>query len=115
MRLFVTGLALLTLGPGLAFAADKPMRIWNLTAATIVDLKLAPSSATTFGRNLAKDDKDGAIDADERLILKDIAPGIYHAKVRLKDGRSCDVLKLELKQSQVASIEEKNLVNCVGN
>jgi hypothetical protein len=115
MRVFAAGLAWLALGACMAFADDKPMRIWNLTAATIVDLKLAPSGATTFGRNLAKDDKDGEIDADERLTLNDIPPGIYDVKVRLKAGRTCDVLKLELKQARIASIEEKNLVNCVGN
>ena len=46
----------------------KSMKIWNLTAATITDLRLAPAGKATFGRNLVLDDKDGEINIDERLV-----------------------------------------------
>ena len=97
---------------GPALADEKPIRIWNLTASTILDLRLAPSGAKNFGRNLAKDDKDGELDVDERLSLKDTPPGLYDVKLGLKGGRKCDVLKLELKKAEIASIEEKDLLNC---
>jgi hypothetical protein len=95
-----------------ALADEKPIRIWNLTASTILDLRLAPSGGKDFGRNLAKEDKDGEVDVDERLNLTNTPPGVYDVKLGLKGGRNCDVLKLELKKAGIASIEEKDLLNC---
>lgn len=91
-------------------AAPKPMKIWNLTAATIVDFRLAPSGASSFGRNLTLDDKDKTIDVDERLTLRDIAPGVYDARVTFRNGRACRVAGLKLAAGEIASIEEKDLL-----
>jgi hypothetical protein len=90
----------------------KPMKIWNLTAATMTDLRLAPAGAATYGRNLVLDDKDGEINIDERLTLRDVAPGNYDAKVALKNKRHCKVQGLKLEEGGIVSIEEKDLRDC---
>lgn len=98
--------------PALAQVEAKPIKIWNLTSSTIVDIQLAPSGSSKFGRNLALDDKDKAIDIDERLTLRDINSGVYDARVKLKSGRQCTVPGLKLEAGAIASIEEKDLGNC---
>jgi len=90
----------------------KSMKIWNLTAATITDLRLAPAGKATFGRNLVLDDKDGEINIDERLTLKDVAPGDYDVTVALSNKRHCKVQGLKLEDGQIVSIEEKDLRDC---
>ena len=50
-KVFAACLTFLTFGVGgFAFADDKPIRICNLTSATILNLKLAPAGTKTFGR-----------------------------------------------------------------
>jgi hypothetical protein len=90
--------------------APKPMKVWNLTAATIVDFRLAPSGASTFGANLTLDDKDKTIDIDERLTLRDIAPGVYDARITFRNGRACRVNGLKLAAGEITSVEEKDLL-----
>lgn len=106
-----------SLPTGACFAAaddaPKPMKVWNLTASAIVDFRLAPGGSSKYGRNLAVDDKDKAIDVDERLSLRDVAPGTYDARVKLRDGRKCRVAKLKLEAGEIASIEEKQLEGCL--
>ena len=99
-------------GPGLAQGGAKPPKIWNLTSSAIVDLRLAPAGTDKFGRNLTLDDKDQAIDADERLTLRDVNPGVYDARVKLKNGRACLVAALKIEYGAIASIEEKDLSAC---
>jgi hypothetical protein len=93
-------------------APPKPMKVWNLTASAIVDFRLAPAGSSRFGRNLALDDKDKAIDVDERLALRDVAPGTYAARVKFRNGRKCRVSGLTLEAGEIASIEEKQLEGC---
>ena len=59
----------------LAVTAAERLRFWNLTASTIKELHLAPSGTTDWGPDQCRNDPDGAVDADERLTLKDVAPG----------------------------------------
>ena len=107
------GLAILGFcSTALAQADVKPMKIWNLTASTIVDLRLAPSGSNKFGRNLTLDDKDKEIDVDERLTLRNVDPGLYDARVKLKNGRKCTLAGLKLEVGSIVSIEEKDLANC---
>jgi len=107
------GLAILGFcSPALAQADVKPMKIWNLTASTIVDLRLAPSGSNKFGRNLTLDDKDKEIEIDERLTLRNIDPGLYDAQIKLKNGRKCALAGLKLDVGAIVSIEEKDLANC---
>lgn len=91
----------------------KPIKVWNLTASAIVDFRLAPGGSSKFGQNLALDDKDKAIDIDERLALRDIAPGIYDARIKFRSGRACRVPGLKLEAGAIASIEEKQLEHCL--
>ena len=97
---------------GAALAADKPMRLWNLTTATIVDFRLAPAGAQNFGPNLTKADKDGEVDHDERLPIRGVAPGRYDARIVQRGGRTCAVAGLELAAGKVFTIEDKQLAGC---
>lgn len=106
-----------SLPAGACFAATddapKPMKVWILTASAIVDFRLAPGSSSKYGRNLALDDKDKTIDVDERLSLRDVAPGTYDARVKLRNGRKCRVTGLTLNAGEIASIEDKQLECCL--
>jgi len=111
MRMLVCGLALL-LGTSVAVAAEKPVRFWNLTSETVTSLRLAPSGTKDFGPDLTKGDSDGAVDHDERLAIKNLAPGAYDATIGFKSGRACVVKDLKIEAASVFSIEEKNLSSC---
>jgi len=90
----------------------KPIRIWNLTARTITDFRLAKAGAKDFGPNLTLEDADKTIEVDERLKLPRLKPGVYDAKLTLKDGRSCKLETLNIEASAIVSIEEKILRDC---
>jgi hypothetical protein len=57
---------------------------------------------------------DGAVDADERLTLKDVVPGRYDVKVTDKKGRTCLVRNVEVVTGKpyAFSISEKDLTDC---
>ena len=93
-------------------AADAPPRFWNLTAHTIVDFRLAPSGTSDFGINQCVNDKDGAVDNDERLRLNGFAAGVYDARIIDKSGRVCHARKLSVTPGQIFSLEERDLVDC---
>jgi hypothetical protein len=106
---------LLSLFATAAYAQDappKPPKIWNLTASVVVDLRLAPAGGAAFGRNLALDDDDHDIGLDERLKLRDQAPGLYDARIVLKDGRTCKAKGLKIEPGAIVSLEEKDLRDC---
>ena len=98
---------------GAALGAER-LRFWNLTAATITKLYLAPAGTDKWGPDQCQNDPDGAVDADERLTLKGIAPGRYDAKLTDKTGRSCVVRTIEVNGGRpyAFSIEEKDLTDC---
>ena len=93
-------------------AAAKPTRLWNLTDNTITKLQLAPTGTQTFGPDQAKNDKDGAVDHDERLKITGIASGIYDARLTDSKGRNCLIKGIAVKEGDVFSIEEKQLTDC---
>jgi hypothetical protein len=96
-----------------AVAADpKPLRFWNLTSTTIVDFRAAPTGTVDWGHNQCANDRDGAVDHDERLRITGITPGRYDVKLTFKDGRACTVRNIEIKDGAVFSIEDKDLTNC---
>jgi hypothetical protein len=105
---------LLALSASLAMAAER-LRFWNTTAATITELYLAPAGTGRWGANQCTNDPDGVVDADERLTLKDIAPGRYDVKLADKTGRVCIVRNVEVKAGKpyAFSIEEAELTDCV--
>jgi hypothetical protein len=95
-----------------AFAAERPMRFWNLTRHTISEFYLAPVGTTNWGANQCKNDRDGTVDSDERLRTTDTPPGRYDAKLVDVSKRTCIVRNLELKAGEIFSIEEKELTSC---
>ncbi|HML14576.1 MAG TPA: hypothetical protein VK456_14815 [Xanthobacteraceae bacterium] len=88
------------------------MRFWNLTSDTIVDFRTAPAGTGDFGPNQCANDRDGAVDHDERLRITGIAPGRYDAKLTFKDGRVCTVRNIEIRDGAVFAIEDKDLTEC---
>jgi hypothetical protein len=94
------------------FAAERPMRFWNLTRHTISEFYLAPAGTTNWGANQCKNDRDGTVDSDERLRITDTSPGRYDARLVDVSKRTCIVRNLELKAGEIFSIEEKELTSC---
>ena len=102
----------LLLAAGATACAAKTTRLWNLTANTIVKVQLAPAGTGTFGPDLAKNDKDGSVDHDERLKIIGVATGTYDLRFTDAKGRTCMVHNIAVKEGDVFSVEEKQLTNC---
>ncbi len=88
MRRLTFAILVLLAIQGRAGAADR-LQFWNLTSTTITGLALAPAGTTAFGPNQCANDKDGAVDHDERLRLTGVQPGRYDVQVTDKKGRIC--------------------------
>jgi len=112
MRMMVL-VVLLTAAVGAALGAER-LRFWNLTAATITKLYLAPAGTEKWGPDQCQNDPDGAVDADERLTLKGVEPGRYDVRLTDKTGRKCLVRDVEVKGGRpyAFSIEESDLKDC---
>lgn len=95
-----------------ARAEEKPTRLWNLTAWTITNLKLAPAGSEKFGPNQCLNDKDGTVDADERLKITGVRTGQYDARIVFKNGRVCRASNLSVVEGQIFDIADKDLVDC---
>ena len=96
-----------------ALAADR-MQFWNLTSTTITGLTLAPAGTTAFGPNQCVNDRDGAVDHDERLRLTGIQPGRYDVQVTDKRGRVCMARDVAVKgEGRYAfSLSDEDLKEC---
>jgi hypothetical protein len=110
-RLGHTAAMLAVVSSGVA-AADRPPRFWNLTLHTISEFYLAPAGTTNWGENQCKNDKDGTVDADERLRLTGIDSGTYDARLKDVTGRTCFVRNIQVEAGKIFSIEEKELTSC---
>jgi hypothetical protein len=108
----VTAGLLFGAGAAIAETAPKPIRIWNLTASVITDFRLAKAGAADFGPNLTLEDRDQTIEVDERLKLPKLEPGVYDARLTLKDGRTCRLKALAIEAGAIVSIDEKDLRDC---
>ncbi|APH55226.1 Hypothetical protein GbCGDNIH9_1909 [Granulibacter bethesdensis] len=108
------GIGLTMAAGGSAIAAGKAMRFWNTTSDTIVKLQMAPVGTTAWGSDQCKNDKDGEVEADERLKILGIQPGRYDVKLKLKRGRSCVVHDVEAKEDgpYAFSIGDADLKDC---
>ena len=97
-----------------AATAAERLRFWNLTGFTIKELHLAPTGTVDWGPDQCKNDPDGAVDADERLTLKNVVPGHYDVKLVDKQGRSCVVRNVEVQAGKpyAFSLSEKDLTDC---
>ena len=96
-----------------AIAAER-LKFWNLTGFTIKELRLAPAGTADWGPDQCRNDPDGAVDADERLTLKDLDPGRYDVKVIDKKGRTCVARNVDVLAGRpyAFSISEKDLTEC---
>jgi hypothetical protein len=105
------GLALLAAAD--AAAAEK-MRFWNTSTRSFVELRLAKPGTADWGPNQCENDKDKAVDADERLALTGIEPGHYDVKLAEKSGKSCVLHDIEVKAGgpYAFSIGEDELKAC---
>lgn len=112
MRIPTLAVVLLTALVVPAVAAEKPTRFWNLTSATVTELRLAPAGTEAFGDNQCLNDKDKSVDHDERLKITGVAPGAYDATIGFSDGRICRVKGLLIETGKVFSIEDKDLSTC---
>ena len=95
-----------------ALAAEKPIRFWNLTSATVTELRLAAAGSGQFGPDQCKNDKDGSVDHDERLAITGVGPGRYDIKIGYKGGKTCRVPDVSLESGKAFSIEDKDLRDC---
>jgi hypothetical protein len=89
----------------------EKMRFWNQTFNEIDELYLAPAGTNDWGPNQCLNDEDKTVEADERLTLKDVAPGVYDVKFHDVKGRSCLVKNVTLTGGgkYAFAIEEKEL------
>jgi hypothetical protein len=111
-RTWVTALALASLC-SVADAADgKGIRFWNLTAETVTKLQMSPAGKDSWGPDQCRNDRDGTVDHDERLRLTGIGPGRYDVRLAYRDGRTCVVRNIEVKDNGIFSIQDKELTDC---
>ena len=95
-----------------AQSKGKGVRLWNLTSTTISGFELSPAGKNEWGPNQTLNDKDKAVDHDERLRITGVEPGLYDAKVTYPDARQCFVRDIEIKADAVFSISDKDLKDC---
>jgi hypothetical protein len=95
-------------------SAAERLRFWNLTTTTISELYLAPVGTTDWGTNQCLNDRDGAVDSDERLAITGIDPGVYDVKLVDKKGRMCRLksVKVEAGRPYAFSIADRDLTDC---
>ena len=111
-KLLSLSLILLVGATAPSFAAGKGTRFWNLSANTVTSFQLSPAGTESWGKDQCKNDEDGSVDHDERLTIKDVATGVYDAKLTDSAGRKCTVKNVEVTEGKVFSIAEKQLTDC---
>jgi len=111
-RLISAGLVSIFCASG-AMAAGQT-KFWNITGDTIVKFELAPAGSTNWGPDQCKNDKDDAVDDDERLLIKDVATGSYDARITFKNARVCAAKAISIEQGKIFSIEANQLKECSG-
>jgi hypothetical protein len=95
-----------------AVAQSRSTRFWNLTRNTISALHLAPAGTSDWDPNQCKNDKDGTVEADERLPITNVSSGSYDVKLTDVTGRVCVVRGVMIETGAIFSIEEKDLTSC---
>jgi len=101
-------LLLLATGPALA----KVPLLWNLTLNTINSVTISPAGKNQWGADQIVNDKDHAVDPDERLKITDVADGVYDVKFKDVKGRVCVVPNVEIHADKIFTIDEKALKGC---
>jgi hypothetical protein len=115
MRGLCLALGLLACLASAATAQDrKGIRFWNLTLNTITKLQLAPTGTDAWSSDQCQNDRDGAVDHDERLRITGVEPGRYDVRLADTTGRICVVKDIDVKAGGIFTIEEKELKDCTG-
>ena len=73
---------------------------------------MAPAGTTHWGPDQCQNDKDDAVDDDERLVLKDVTSGTYDARLTYKDGGVCLAKSVKVVEGKIFSIEKNELTAC---
>jgi hypothetical protein len=92
--------------------AARQTKFWNITGDTIVKFELAPAGSNNWAPDQCENDKDNAVDDDERLQIKDAPTGSYDARMTFKDGRVCTVKAISIEDGKIFSIEHNQLKDC---
>ncbi|MBP2296933.1 hypothetical protein [Azospirillum rugosum] len=94
----------------------QTLKFWNLTTETITELKLAEPNTNKWGKNQTLNDKDKTVEADERLKLSDVTPGVWDVSVKDKKKRSCVLRNVTLSgtDAYAFSISEDEMAKCKG-
>lgn len=107
------GLAACVWGATAGVAAERGgTRLWNLTGATLTQVKLAPAGTTRWGRNQCENDRDGTVDFDERLRITDVTSGDYDIQLKDDAGRICVAKGVTVKAGEVFAVHENDLRDC---
>ena len=107
-RIIAAAAALALAQPAIA----KETRFWNLTSSTVKSLELAPVATNAFGPNQCLNDPDGAVDHDERLKVTGVGTGVYVARLRFADDRTCMARTVLIEAGKVFAIEDRDLTDC---
>ena len=93
----------------------KILRFWNLTAETITELYLAPAGTQTWSPNLCLSDPDHTVEADERLNLAGIKPGVFDVRFVDATKRMCLLkgVKLKAAGAYAFSLSESEMKACL--
>ena len=99
---------------GTAQAQNQTLKFWNLTAETITELKLAEPGTNTWGKNQTLNDRDKTVEADERLKMSDVKPGVWDVSLKDKKGRSCVLRNVTLSgtEAYAFSVSEEDMAKC---
>ena len=108
LRIVLAVAALAVAQPAMA----KDTRFWNLTASTVKSLELAPVATNAFGPNQCLNDPDGAVDHDERVKVTGVVTGVYIARLKFVDGRTCLARNVQIETGKAFAIEDKDLADC---
>ena len=111
-HIYIAVIAALSAAAGTAAAKDRPTQFWNLTRSAISEFYLAPAGTSNWGPNQCKNDRDGVVDADERLRITDVPPGTYDVKLTDTSGRTCTVHDIKIEAGAIFWIEERDLKSC---
>lgn len=115
MTFFRVGLIVGAVPIAASAVAGRPMMFWNLTAATITHLYLAPAGTTAWTQDECLNDPDKSVDPDERLRLNGVTAGRYDVRLTDAQGRTCVLRNVQLRGDRpyAFAISEDQMKQCI--
>lgn len=95
-----------------ALAADRFLGFNNTTSTVFTGVYLAPAGSDAWGPNQALNDKDKSWDFGERLVIKDLSPGIFDLKIVDRSGRICVKHGVDLTKDRTFEVRDGDLSSC---